>query len=53
MPAFVNYKLAQSKFESIKKQVREVKASHRAVSQYYRNMTKTNYVDAQFLDNKN
>lgn len=48
-----NYKLAQSKFESIKKQVREVKASHKAVSQYYRNMTKTNYVDAQFLDNKN
>jgi len=48
-----NYKLAQSKFESIKKQVREVKASHKAVSQYYRNMTKTNYIDAQFLDNKN
>lgn len=47
-----NYKLAQRKFDSVKKQVREVKASHRAVSQYYRNMTQTNYVDAQFLDNK-
>lgn len=47
-----NYKLAQKKFDSVKKQVREVKASHKAVSQYYRNMTKTHYVDAQFLDNK-
>lgn len=47
-----NYKLAQEKFESVKKQVREVKASHKAVSQYYRNMTKTQYLDAQFLDNK-
>lgn len=47
-----NYKLAQEKFESVKKQVREVKASHRAVNQYYRNMTKTQYVDAQFMDNK-
>ena len=48
-----NYKLAQKKFSDVKKQVREVKASHKVVSQYYRNMTNTNYVDAQFLDNKN
>ena len=47
-----NYKLAEKKFGSIKKQVREVKASHKAVSQYYRSMTNSNYVDAQFLDNK-
>lgn len=47
-----NYKLAQKKFESVKKQVREVKASHKVVSQYYRNMTQTSYLDAQFLDNK-
>lgn len=47
-----NYKLAQKKFESVKKQVREVKASHKAVSQYYRNMTQSGFVDAQFLDNK-
>lgn len=47
-----NFKLAQKKFDAVKKQVREVKASHKAVSQYYRNMTQTSYVDAQFLDNK-
>lgn len=47
-----NYKLAQKKFSDVKKQVREVKASYKAVNQYYRNMTQTNYVDAQFLDNK-
>lgn len=47
-----NYKLAQKKFESVKKQVREVKASHKAVSQYYRNMTQGHQIEAQFLDNK-
>lgn len=47
-----NYKLAQQKFTSIKKQVREVKASHKIVNQYYRTMTKTNYIDSQFMDNK-
>lgn len=47
-----NYKLAQKKFESVKKQVREVKASHKAVSQYYRNLTQAHQVEAQFLDNK-
>lgn len=47
-----NYELAQQKFSSVKKQVREVKSSHKAVNEYYRTMTKTKYVDAQFLDNK-
>ena len=47
-----NYKLAQEKFSSVKKQVREIKSSQKAVSEYYRSMTKTNYVDAQFMDNK-
>lgn len=47
-----NYELAQQKFSSVKKQVREVKSSHKAVNEYYRTMTKTNYVGAQFLDNK-
>ena len=42
-----NYQLAQRKFSDIKKQIREVK-----VSQYYRNMTKVNFIDAQFMDNK-
>ena len=47
-----NYKLAQEKFSSVKKQVREIKSSQKAVSEYYRSMTKTNYIDAQFMDNK-
>ena len=47
-----NYQLAKRKFESIKKQVREVKASYKAVNHYYRNMMKMNYVDAQFMDDK-
>lgn len=47
-----NYKLAQQKFSSVKKQVREVKSSHKAVNEYYRSMTKTNVLDAQFLDSK-
>lgn len=47
-----NYTLAQQKFSFVKKQVREIKSSHKAVNEYYRMMTKTNYVDAQFLDNK-
>ncbi len=47
-----NYKLAQQKFSSIKKQVREVKASHKIVNQYYRTMTKTNYMDSHFMDDK-
>lgn len=47
-----NYQLAQQKFSSVKKQVREVKSSQKAVNEYYRTMTKANYVDANFLDNK-
>lgn len=47
-----NYRLAQQKFAAVKQQVREVKASHRVVNQYYQTMNKTNYIDAQFLDNK-
>lgn len=47
-----NYQLAQRKFSDIKKQIREVKASQNAVQQYYRNMTKVNFIDAQFMDNK-
>lgn len=47
-----NYKLAQQKFSSVKKQVREIKSSHKAVNEYYRSMTKTNYMDAQFMDSK-
>lgn len=47
-----NYKLAQNKFSDVKKQIREVKTSQNAVQQYYRNMTRVNYIDPQFLDDK-
>ncbi len=47
-----NYKLAQTKFSDIKKQIRDVKSSQNAVQQYYRNMMKVNYIDPQFMDNK-
>lgn len=47
-----NYDLAVRKFTSVKKQIREVKVSHKAVQQYYQNMMKLNFVDPQFMDNK-
>ncbi len=47
-----NYQLAQRKFSDVKKQIREVKSSQSAVQQYYKNMTKVNYIDAQFMDDK-
>lgn len=47
-----NYQLAQNKFASIKKQIREVKSSHKAVNEYYRNMSSANQIDAQFMDDK-
>lgn len=47
-----NYQLAQKKFASIKKQIREVRSSQKAVNEYYRSMTKVNQIDAQFMDDK-
>lgn len=47
-----NKKLIQKKFSTVKKQIREVKSSQKAVNQYYNSMMKTNYVDPQFMDNK-
>lgn len=47
-----NYRLAGQKFTAVKQQIREVKSSHRIVNQYYKIMNQTNYIDAQFLDNK-
>lgn len=47
-----NYKLAEQKFASIKKQVREVKASQKMVNSYYQNMMNQKPGDAMFLDNK-
>ena len=45
-----NYELAQRKFSGIKTKVREMKASQKAVSSYYRTMMGQG--NAQFLDNK-
>lgn len=47
-----NRALAEKKFSSVRKQVREVKQSRKAVSTYYHNMMNTNFVDPQYMDNK-
>ena len=47
-----NKDLMTQKFNKIKKQARDVRASQQAVNQYYQNMKKLNYIDPQFMDNK-
>lgn len=47
-----NKALIENKFSTVKKQIRDVKASQKMVNSYYSSMMKTNYVDAQFLDRK-
>lgn len=47
-----NHELILQKFSTVKKQIREVKTGHKAVNQYYQNMMKMNYVDPQFMDQK-
>lgn len=47
-----NKQLMVQKFNSVKKQVREVRSSQRVVNQYYKNMVNRAYVEPQFLDNK-
>ncbi len=47
-----NKQLIEAKFSSVKKQIREVKSSQKAVNTYYQNMMKSNYLDSQFLDRK-
>ncbi len=47
-----NKELMEKKFTDVKQQIREVRASHKVVNQYYQNMMKTNYIDPQFMDNK-
>ncbi len=47
-----NKQLAEAKFAKIRKQIKEVKASKKAVDHYYQQMMRTNYVDPQFMDNK-
>ena len=47
-----NKRLIEAKFSSVKKQIREVKSSQKAVNTYYQNMMKTGFIDSQFLDRK-
>lgn len=47
-----NKELAQKKFAKVRKQVKEARASRQVVNQYYQNMMKLNFVDPQFLDDK-
>ncbi|MCR4673959.1 MAG: flagellar export chaperone FlgN [Lachnospiraceae bacterium] len=48
-----NYTLAKNKFSGVRKQVQRVRQSKDKVNTYYKNMTKANYYDPQFLDQKN
>lgn len=47
-----NYELAQQKFAHIKSRVREMKASQKMVSSYYKSMMRQKPGEAMFLDNK-
>lgn len=47
-----NKELAVQKFAAIKQQVKQVRSSKNILSEYHRNMTQTNYIDPQFMDNK-
>lgn len=47
-----NKDLMTSKFASVKKQVKTMRKSSAAVNEYYKTMSKLNYVDPQFMDGK-
>lgn len=47
-----NKDLMTSKFTGIKKQVKTLRKSSAAASEYYRTMARLNYVDPQFMDGK-
>lgn len=47
-----NYELAQRKFAGVKSKVREMKASQKMVSSYYRTMMGQTSGSSMFLDNK-
>lgn len=47
-----NKDLMTSKFTSVKKQVKTMRKSSVAVNEYYKTMSKLNYVDPQFMDGK-
>lgn len=47
-----NKQLIEQKFSNIKKQIREVKSSQKAVNTYYKDVMKRNFYEAQFYDSK-
>lgn len=47
-----NKELMTQKFARVKRQAKEVRASSKATTEYYRNMMQVNYIDPQFMDNK-
>lgn len=47
-----NKGLAERKFADVRAQVKKVRKSQTAVTNYYHNMMKTNYDDPQFMDRK-
>ena len=48
-----NKDLMTQKFAQVKSQVRNVRSGGKVADQYRKNMAKLNYIDPQFMDNKN
>ena len=48
-----NKELMIHKFAYVKEKAKSVRTNKKAVNQYYKNMMQLNYVEPQFLDNKN
>ena len=48
-----NKTLAEDRFTKIRRQIRDSHASAKVVNKYYQNMMKLNYVEPQFMDDKN
>lgn len=48
-----NKDLMTQKFAQVKSQARSVRSGGKAADQYRKNMAKLNYIDPQFMDNKN
>lgn len=47
-----NRRLLETKFSQERKRVRNLRSSSEVTKQYYQNMTKLSFVDAQFMDKK-
>ena len=48
-----NRALAEDRFTKVRRQIRDSHASAQVVNKYYQNMMKLNYVEPQFMDDKN